>query len=43
MDNALVITGLYFYQSSLKPPLPYISPEDRHEFLKRFYRDVEGD
>ncbi len=41
---ALVITGLYFYPIlSLKPPLPYISPEDRHEYLKkRFYRDVEA-
>lgn len=41
---ALVITVLYFYPIlSLKPPLPYISPEDRLAFLrKRFYRDVEA-
>jgi len=39
----LVVTALYFYPLlSLKPPLPYISSEDRREFLKkRFYRDVE--
>ncbi len=41
---ALVITGLYFYPLlSLLPPLPYISPERRLEFLKkRFYRDIEA-
>ncbi|HVO75995.1 MAG TPA: GMC family oxidoreductase [Ignavibacteriaceae bacterium] len=41
---ALVVTGLYFYPLlSLMPPLPYISPERRLEFLKsRFYRDVES-
>ncbi len=40
---ALVITGLYFYPIlSLLPPLPYIAPTSRHNFLKkRFYRDVE--
>jgi choline dehydrogenase-like flavoprotein len=40
----LVVTALYYYPIlSLKPPLPYISPYDRHEFLKkRFYRDVEA-
>jgi choline dehydrogenase-like flavoprotein len=41
---ALVVTVLYYYPLfSLKPPLPYISPEGRLEFLKkRFYRDVES-
>ena len=41
---ALVVTALYYYPLlSLKPPLPYLSPSDRHDFLKkRFYRDVEG-
>ena len=41
---ALVISGLYFYPIlSLLPPLPYLSPERRHTFLKsRFYRDVEA-
>ncbi|MGE5806653.1 MAG: GMC family oxidoreductase N-terminal domain-containing protein [Ignavibacteria bacterium] len=41
---AMVVTGLYFYPLlSLMPPLPYISPERRLEFLKsRFYRDVEA-
>lgn len=41
---ALVVTCLYYYPIlSLKPPLPYISPYYRHEFLKkRFYRDVEA-
>ncbi|HUI31796.1 MAG TPA: GMC family oxidoreductase [Candidatus Acidoferrales bacterium] len=40
---ALVISGLYFYPIlSLLPPLPYIAPGSRHEFLKkRFYWDVE--
>ncbi len=40
----LVVSALYFYPLfSLKPPLPYISPEGRLEFLKkRFYRDVEA-
>ncbi len=41
---ALVASGLYFYPLlSLKPPLPYISPEDRLAFLKkRFYSDIEA-
>lgn len=41
---ALVITVLYFYPIlSLRPPLPYIAPENRLAFLrKRFYRDVEA-
>ena len=41
---ALVITVLYFYPIlSLLPPLPYMSPERRLQFLKkRFYRDVEA-
>jgi choline dehydrogenase-like flavoprotein len=40
---AWVVTGLYFFPLlSLLPPLPYIAPARRHEFLKkRFYRDVE--
>ena len=40
---ALVVTGLFFYPIlSLKPPLPYLSPVNRHKFLKRrFYNDVE--
>ncbi|HSP88980.1 MAG TPA: hypothetical protein VLN45_12665, partial [Ignavibacteriaceae bacterium] len=41
---ALVVTGLYFYPLlSLYPPLPYLSPYKRLEFLKkRFYRDIES-
>ncbi len=41
---ALVISGLYYYPIlSLLPPLPYLSPERRHTFLKsRFYQDVEA-
>lgn len=41
---ALVVTGLYVYPLlSLKPPLPFISSEDRLVFLKkRFYKDVEA-
>jgi choline dehydrogenase-like flavoprotein len=41
---ALVITGLYFYPLlSFYPPLPYLSPNKRLEFLKkRFYRDIEA-
>ena len=41
---AWVVTGLYFFPLlSLLPPLPYLSPSRRHDFLKRrFYRDVEA-
>jgi choline dehydrogenase-like flavoprotein len=41
---AWVVTGLYFFPIlSLLPPLPYLSPARRHDFLKRrFYRDVES-
>jgi choline dehydrogenase-like flavoprotein len=41
---AAVVTALYFYPIlSLKPPLPYLSYENRLEFLKhRFYRDINA-
>lgn len=41
---ALVVTALCYYPIlSLKPPLHYISPQERLEFLKkRFYRNVEA-